>query len=61
MEQMFAASKILSALTQPMFWLALWWTLALWMLKRWRAPAVFMLWGGLVVLGLLGFRALPDA
>jgi uncharacterized SAM-binding protein YcdF (DUF218 family) len=61
MELFFAASKILGVLTQPMFWLALWWTLALSLLKRWREPAVFMLWGGLVVLGLLGFGALPDA
>ena len=44
-----------------MFWLALWWALALLMLARWRRPALVMLWGGLVALGLLGFQALPDA
>jgi len=44
-----------------MFWLALWWALALLILTRWRRPALIMLWSGLVVLGLLGFRALPDA
>jgi uncharacterized SAM-binding protein YcdF (DUF218 family) len=30
-------------------------------LMRWRRLAVTMLWGGLVVLGLLGFRAMPEA
>lgn len=44
-----------------MFWLALWWALALLMLVRWRRPAMAMLWSGLLVLGLLGFQALPDA
>lgn len=58
---MFLLSKLLSAITQPMFWLALWWTLALLILMRRRRPAVIMLWSGLAVLGLLGFRAIPDA
>lgn len=58
---MFVASQLLSAITQPMFWLALWWALALLVLMRWRRPAVVMLWSGLAVLGLLGFRAVPDA
>ena len=58
---MFILSKLLAAITQPMFWLALWWALALLILMRWRRPALIMLWSGLVVLGLLGFRAIPDA
>jgi uncharacterized SAM-binding protein YcdF (DUF218 family) len=58
---MFLFSKLLSAITQPVFWLALWWALALLILTRWRRHAVIMLWSGLVVLGLLGFRAIPDA
>ena len=58
---MFLFSKLLSAITQPMFWLALWWALALLILARLRRPAVIMLWSGLAVLGLLGFRAIPDA
>lgn len=58
---MFLFSKLLSAITQPMFWLALWWVLALLILMRWRRPALIMLWAGLVLLGLLGFRAIPDA
>lgn len=58
---MFVLSKLLSAITQPVFWLALWWSLSLLILMRWRRLAVVMLWGGLVVLGLLGFRAIPDA
>ena len=49
---MFIFSKLLSAITQPMFWLVLWWALALMVLTRWRRPAVIMLWSGLVVLGL---------
>jgi uncharacterized SAM-binding protein YcdF (DUF218 family) len=58
---MFLISKLLSAITQPMFWLAMWWMLALLILMRRRRPAVIMLWSGLAVLGLLGFRAIPDA
>lgn len=58
---MFLFSKLLSAITQPMFWLALWWALALLILTRWRRLAVIMLWSGLAVMGLLGFRAIPDA
>lgn len=58
---MFLFSKLLSAVTQPLFWLALWWAIALLMLKCWRKPAVVMLWMGLVALGLLGFQAIPDA
>ena len=58
---MFHFSKLLTAITQPMFWLALWWALALLLLVRWRRPAVIMLWSGLLMLGLLGFRAIPDA
>jgi uncharacterized SAM-binding protein YcdF (DUF218 family) len=58
---MFLFSKLLSAVTQPMFWVALWWAIALLALKRWRKPAVVMLWTGLVALWLLGFQAPPDA
>ena len=61
---MFVFSKLLSAITQPMFWLAVWWGVALGMLSLsapWRRAAVRMLWGGLAVLGLLGFDALPHA
>ena len=58
---MFVLSKLMSAITQPMFWLALRWALALLMLQRWRRLAAAMLWGGLVVLGFLGFEAGPHA
>lgn len=60
---MFVLSKLMSAITQPMFWLALWWAFALLMLLllRWRKLAMTMLWGGLLVLGLLGFEAGPHA
>jgi uncharacterized SAM-binding protein YcdF (DUF218 family) len=58
---MFVFSKLLSAITQPMFWLALWWLAALLTMMRWRRMAVIMLWTGLLVLGLLGFRAIPDS
>jgi uncharacterized SAM-binding protein YcdF (DUF218 family) len=57
---MFILSKLLSAITQPMFWLFMWWALALLILIRWRQPAVIMLWSGLAALGLLGFQAIPD-
>ena len=58
---MFVLSKLLSAVTQPLFWLSLWWLLALVMLPRFRRLASSMLWGGILVLGLLGFSAVPDA
>ena len=58
---MFVISKLLSAVTQPMFWLGLWWLLALLLLGRWRRGAVAMLWVGLVCLVLLGFGAIPNA
>jgi hypothetical protein len=58
---MFSLFKLLSAITQPLFWLAVWWCLALVLLSRFRHFAASMLWGGLVVLGLLGFNALSEA
>jgi uncharacterized SAM-binding protein YcdF (DUF218 family) len=58
---MFVLSKLLSAITQPVFWLSLWWLLALVLLPRFRRLASSMLWGGMLVFGLLGFSALPDA
>jgi uncharacterized SAM-binding protein YcdF (DUF218 family) len=58
---MFFLSKLLSAITQPLFWLALWWGIALLVLTRRRRAALIMLWSGLVLLGLLGFQMIPDA
>ena len=58
---MFLLSKLLAAITQPVFWLSLWWAVALLLPVRYRYVAVRMLWCGLVVLALLGFRAMPDA
>ena len=58
---MFVLSKLLSAITQPLFWLSLWWFLALVLLSRFKRMATSMLWGGMLVLGLLGFSAVPDA
>lgn len=58
---MFVLSKLMSAITQPLFWLTLWWVLGLLLLRRWRRVAPTMLWLGLLVLGLLGFEALPHA
>lgn len=58
---MFVFSKLLSAITQPLFWLALWWLLALLLLGRKPQAARRMLWSGLLGLGLLGFQAIPDA
>lgn len=58
---MFALSKLLSAITQPVFWLALWWGFALLLLGRRRRVATAMLWAGLITLGGLGFQAIPDA
>ena len=58
---MFVLSQLMSAITQPVFWLALWWGVALLLISRWRRAALAMLWLGLLVLGLLGFEALPHA
>ena len=58
---MFVLSQLMSAITQPVFWLALWWGVALLVISRWRRAAMGMLWLGLAVLGLLGFEALPQA
>jgi uncharacterized SAM-binding protein YcdF (DUF218 family) len=54
-------TKLLSAITQPMFWLSVWWLMALVLLTRFRRLAISMLLGGMLVLGLLGFNAVPDA
>ena len=58
---MFVLSKLLSAITQPLFWLGIWWLIALVLLSRFRRASTIMLWGGLIVFGLLGFNALPDS
>lgn len=58
---MFVISKLLSAITQPLFWLALWWLVALLLLARQPMAARRMLWAGWCGLGLLGFQAAPDA
>ena len=58
---MFVLSKLMSAVTQPVFWLSLWWLLALVLLPRFRGFATSMLWGGMLVFGLLGFSAVPSA
>lgn len=58
---MFVLSKLMSAITQPLFWLAVWWGVALMLLGRWHRLARGMLWSGLMVLGLLGFKTIPDA
>ncbi len=58
---MFVLSKLFSAVTQPMFWFGFWWLVALVLLAHRRRTATVMLWIGLVVMVLLGFRAFPDA
>lgn len=58
---MFVLSKLMSAITQPLFWLGLWCLLALVLLTRFRRFATSMLWGGMLVFGLLGFNVLPEA
>ena len=58
---MFVLSKLSSAITQPLFWLSLWWLLALILLPRFRRLAASMLWGGMLVFGFLGFKAVPEA
>lgn len=58
---MFLLSKLSSAITQPMFWLAVYWLVAMLMLSLRRRMAVPMLWVGLGLWGVLGFVAIPDA
>ena len=57
----FTVSKLLAAIVQPMFWVALWWFAALLLLPRRPVAARRMLWAGLAMVGLLGFQAIPDA
>jgi hypothetical protein len=45
---MFPISKLLSAVTQLMFWLPFWWGIALLLLQRWLELAVVMPWTGCV-------------
>lgn len=58
---MFIVSRLLSAITQPLFWLVLWWAGALLVLRRAPKAGRRLLWAGLFILVLLGLRACPDA
>ena len=58
---MFVFSKLLSGITQPLFWLGLWFLIALVLLSRFRRLGSTMLWGGLFIFGMLGFNSIPDA
>ena len=58
---MFVFSKLFSATTQPLFWLGVWWVVALVLLPRFRRFATYMLWCGFVFFSLLGFNAFPEA
>jgi uncharacterized SAM-binding protein YcdF (DUF218 family) len=58
---MFFISKILSCITQPIFWLAIWWGISLILFKRYYSFAIRMNFTGLIILGLLGFQYAPDA
>jgi uncharacterized SAM-binding protein YcdF (DUF218 family) len=58
---MFVLSKLLSAVTQPAFWLLLLWLLSLLLPGRLQRLARRLQWTGLAALALLGFLALPDA
>lgn len=61
---MLVVSKLLSVITQPLFWLVLWLVVALLLLglfDRWRRAALGMLWAGLVLCGLIGFSVIPGA
>jgi uncharacterized SAM-binding protein YcdF (DUF218 family) len=51
----------MSAITQPLLWLSVWWFFALVLLMRHKLLAAYMLWAGILILGLIGFTALPDA
>jgi uncharacterized SAM-binding protein YcdF (DUF218 family) len=57
---MYILSKLLSGMIQPLFWVGVWWLLALVLLARLRNLALSMLWGGLLILGMLGITAIPD-
>jgi uncharacterized SAM-binding protein YcdF (DUF218 family) len=58
---MFIISKLLSSLTQPLFWLCVWCLIALVLLPRFRRMASSMLWCGLFIFVTLGFNAIPDS
>ena len=57
---MFVVSKLLSAITQPMFWLAIWMLAALVLLGKKHKLASGMLWSGMFLWGFLGFTAIPE-
>jgi uncharacterized SAM-binding protein YcdF (DUF218 family) len=58
---MFVFSKLFSAITQPLFWIVIWWFLALILPPRFRQTATSMLWAGLLFLVLLGFSVVPNS
>ena len=58
---LFVLSKLLSAVTQPVFWLALYWAGVLLLLGRRPRLAIGLLWTELAALVLLGCQVLPDA
>ncbi|MEG2045465.1 MAG: YdcF family protein [Comamonas sp.] len=58
---MFVVSKLLSAITQPAFWLLLLWLLSLLLPSRRQRLARRLQWWSLAALALLGVMALPDA
>jgi uncharacterized SAM-binding protein YcdF (DUF218 family) len=58
---MFIFSKLMSAITQPVFWIAVWWAVAWLVLRRYRRTALGMIWSGVIVFGLLGFKFIPDS
>ncbi|MGN1055750.1 MAG: YdcF family protein [Comamonas sp.] len=58
---MFVLSKLLSAITQPMFWVGMWCVLALCLSRRRAVTSRRMLWVGVLGTAMLGFQAIPDA
>jgi len=60
-QPMFILSKLFNAVTQPLYWVIAVWIIALLSLNRWRRFALAAMWGGLLLIYLLGFLAPPDA
>jgi uncharacterized SAM-binding protein YcdF (DUF218 family) len=58
---MFLFSKLLSAVTQPIFWLILLWFLGLLFIRSKQRLALAVLWSAFALTVLLGFQIFPDA
>jgi uncharacterized SAM-binding protein YcdF (DUF218 family) len=58
---MFIVSKLLNGVTQPLYWVLVVWIVGLLSIRRWRRFAFSAMWGGVLLVFMLGFLAPPNA